>query len=643
MTAIDITPPHIDPEDSDDLLESNPTDNPRFADVLASRISRRRVLAGGAATAALTFLGGVGTAAAKPANGTSAPGQVGRSRPGLLGFPAITPSTEDTIRVPEGYAWDVLVPWGDPIQPGGPAFREDASNTAAEQALQLGMGHDGMHFFPIGKGNDRGLLVVNHEYTTENLLHPIEAYPAGSSRPTPTAEVVAKSIAAHGVAVVEVARDADGVWQVVASRHARRITADTPMTLSGPAAGSALLATDEDPTGTRVFGTFNNCSHGYTPWGTYLTCEENFNGYFRYTGSDPALRRYGVGGDRYGWAAQVSRFDADREPNMPNKYGWVVEIDPFDATSTPIKRTALGRFKHEGAEFTVGRGKRAVVYMGDDERGDYFYKFVSAGNWSSMRARGVSPLDEGVLYVARFDEDGTGRWLPLVHGEGPLTADNGFADQAEVLIRARMAADALGATRMDRPEWAAVHPKDGSVFFTLTNNTRRGTRPDQPVDAANPRARNAWGHIIRIDEAGADNASAAPFAWDIFLLAGPTAEGGTVPDDQTFGSPDGLWFDGDGRLWIQTDGTQPGGANDQMLAADPATAEVRRFLTGVRGCEVTGVVSTPDQRTFFVNIQHPGDAGTPEQPSSESTFPFGGRPRPCTVVITRRDGGVVGT
>jgi uncharacterized protein len=417
------------------------------------------------------------------------------------------------------------------------------------------------------------------------------------------------------------------------------------MQFSGPAAGNELVRTAADPQGSRPLGTINNCGNGETPWGTYLTCEENFNGYFRVdpgqTADNATLQaRYGVGGDRNKWATQDPRFVATpTDANEPNRFGWVVEIDPFSPDSEPVKRTALGRLKHEDATVHVTKGGRVVVYMGDDQIFEYVYKFVSAGNWRSLRARGQSPLDAGTLYVARFDADGGGEWLPLVHGQGPLTAENGFADQGEVLVKTRLAADLLGATPMDRPEWTAVDPRTGTVYVTLTNNDSRSE-----ANAANPRTPNLWGHIVRWDERGGDHA-ATSFAWDIFLLAGPGGgvDGSTIPADDAFGSPDGLWLDPDSRAWIQTDGTQPTG-NNQMLAADPyrtegGAPELRRFLTGVVGCEVTGIAMTPDQRTLFVNLQHPGERGGSTWPQNDGLV----TPRSATVVVTRDDGGVIGT
>jgi hypothetical protein len=422
------------------------------------------------------------------------------------------------------------------------------------------------------------------------------------------------------------------------------------MSFSGPAAGHRLVRTGADPDGIRPVGTLNNCANGSTPWGTYLTCEENFNGYFRleagtYTAEQQALTaRYGVGGDNKRWATHDPRFRVSpQEPNEPNRFGWVVEIDPEDPSSTPVKRTALGRVKHESAHVHVSKGGRVVVYTGDDQVNEYVYKFVSAKNWRAMRAQGRSPLDEGTLYVARFNDDGSGTWLPLVHGRGPLTAANGFADQGDVLVKTRLAASALGATRMDRPEWVTVDENTGMVYLTLTNNTSAAKQ----VNAANPRKPNTWGHIIRWAEDRGHHTSTS-FTWDLFVIAGQgrsSGDGSTVSDEDGFGSPDGLWADPDGRVWIQTDGRQPEDANDQMLVANPyvrdsaGTPEMRRFLTGVIGCEVTGIITTPDQRTMFINIQHPGESGGSTWPHNDAFA----TPRSATVVISKDDGGVIGS
>ena len=631
----------IDPDD----LSANPATDPSFADVAQRRIARRSVLGGGMVGAA-AFLT-TSLVAAPPAAAKSGANPANSN---LLGFEPIPLGYADEVVVPAGYTARAFIPWGTPLTGSYPAFKPGA-NTAAEQEQQVGMHHDGMHYFPLHRGpagNKQGLLVVNHEYTDESYLQ------TGTSTTPPkaswTAEMVAKSQAAHGVSVVEVKEASHGEWTLVRSRRNRRITANTPMELAGPAAGHRLLRTVADPEGRTVLGTINNCAHGVTPWNTYLACEENFNGYFRvdtgaYTAEQAALTsRYGVGGDRNNWATHDQRFVITAEdPHEANRFGWVVEIDPFDPTSTPVKRTALGRVKHESAYVHVGKGGRAVVYTGDDQVNEHVYKFVSAGNWKSMRARGQSPLDEGTRYVAKFNDDGSGQWLPLVHGTGGLTAENGFADQGDVLIKTRLAASTLGATRMDRPEWVAVDPNTGMVYLTLTNNTSSA----KVLSAANPRKPNPSGHIIRWGETGDDH-TATSFEWDLFLLAGhgrDSGDGSTIAEEDAFGSPDGLWSDPDGRVWIQTDGTQPRGANDQMLAANPyrtdaaGAPQLRRFLTGVRGCEVTGVVTTPDQRTMFVNLQHPGDGAPSQWPHQDGIT----TPRSATVIITKDDGGIIGS
>lgn len=693
----------LEGEAREDDFITNESGNKPFAEVLEANVRRRSVIRGGLAGAA-AFLGGTAAASAAAAQGrppaqrptpSPAPPQAPPTNPtpvppapptsgrppaqrpgatpvatpvppqpappvtptpppttpasGLLGnFTAIPTTTADAATVPPEYSAYAIVPWGDPINPSGPAFKQDASNTAEEQEQQLGMGHDGMYYFPLGAGaagSQSGLLAINHEYTVGKQLFP-------DGRDNWTAEKTRKEQAGHGMSVVQVGMDGSGSWSHVESDYARRIHVNTPCQFGGPATGHRLLKTAADPAGTTPVGILNQCGNGYTPWGTYLTTEENFNGYFWEETEGAAAgisdeqaamnARYGVAGQGFGylWATTDDRFRADLTPQEPNRFGWMVEVDPYAPNSAPMKRTAMGRFKHEGAAFATSRRGQAVVYMGDDQRFDYIYKFVGANSWRRDLSRGVSPLDEGTLYVARFDEGGTGAWLPLVHGMGPLTAANGFADQGEVLIKARMAADALGATPMDRPEWTAVHPFSGDVYCTLTNNSRR-TEPN----AANPRFPNPWGHIIRWSER--DHADTT-FEWDIYLFAGPGdgVDGSTVDAEDMLGSPDGLWIDDDGRMWIQTDGGQPDGSNNQMLVGDADTGELKRFFVGPVDCEVTGVTVTPDGTTMFINIQHPGDGGPAENPTETSNWPDGpgaGRPRPATVVIRRNDGGVIGT
>ena len=630
------------------MEDSNRSSNPSIHDVSAP--SRRTLLRGAAATAFLAPLAGVAT--------LSGCATTGGSGGPLLGFKSVPVGNADTVVVPEGYSVQVIAPWGDPVGLSGEnaAFKPDGSNSAADQAVQFGMHHDGIHYF-AQNGSQSGLLVMNHEYVDDGLLH-------RDGLANWTAEKVRKAQAAHGVTVCEVAQKA-GRWEVVRpSPWARRITASTPMAVSGPAAGHALMKTAADPSGRRVLGTINNCGSGITPWGTYLTCEENFIFYFKGPDQpDAHQRRWGLRkGDPVGyrWHEHDERFDATRHPNEINRFGWVVEIDPLNPSSVPVKRTALGRAAHEGATVALTKSGRAVVYMGEDARFEYIYKFVSRDAVKpGGAAANATLLDHGTLYVARFDADGRGRWIALTHGQGPLTAANGFADQGEVLIRTRQASDLLGATKMDRPEWIDID-KDGWVYCTLTNNSNRGGKDMPGVDAANPRANNSMGHIIRWKEDG--DHDGLSFQWNHFVLAGDTfnerAEAkGNVKGD-AFGCPDGLWTDGRGVLWIQTDmSTSAMGrgelatlGNNQMLAADPRTGEVRRFLVGPIGCEVTGATGTPDGRTMFINIQHPGESPSersdPANPSRYSNWPDkrpGSRPRSATVVIRKNDGGLIGT
>jgi secreted PhoX family phosphatase len=628
--------------------------NPRLSTFFsAADPTRRIVIKGGIAAFLLSST--LGRYAGRAAAGTSA----GR----LLGFASIPVSSDDTVHVAAGYRVTVLYRWGDETGIAGapPApFKPDASNSADEQALQAGMHHDGMYYFPLPSGtagSDHGLLVVNHEYTDEGLLFP-------DGMKTWSREKVRKSQNAHGMSVIEVRRR-DAKWTVVRpSRYARRITARTPIALAGPAAGHALLCTEADPAGREVLGTLHNCALGVTPWGTYLSCEENFNERFHHSGTPtPSEKRYGIRphGLGYRWHEFDPRFDAGRHPNEANRFGWVVELDPYDPSSKPVKRTALGRFAHESATVSVAPDGRVVVYSGDDARFEYIYKFVSRGRFDpGARAANHRLLDEGTLYVARFDASGRGRWLALVHGRNGLDASSGFADQADVLVRAREAADHVGATKMDRPEWIAVHPRTREVFATLTNNTRRGRAGFPGPDAANPRAHNVYGHILRWREQGGDPA-ADRFEWSVFLLAGDPGQADPAQRGTTglaFGGPDGLHFDQRGVLWIMTDvsaSRQQREAFDrlggnQLLAAEPASGEVKRFLVGPVNCEITGLTQTPDGKAFFLNIQHPGEVpdarSDPQHPDAYSRWPDGGvgaRPRSATIVIEREDGGVIGS
>ncbi|EPP5684336.1 PhoX family protein [Vibrio cholerae] len=615
----------------------------QFSEMIEAQLSRRHFLAGSAAVSAGAFLALNPVASAVAAPATS----------NLLNFSAIPVSTEDKVIVPKGYKATPLMSWGDPIFTNAPEFDQSGKQDSKAQEKQFGDNTDGMSFFPISE--DRGVLAINNEYTNYEYLFDHQ----GKAM---TADDVRKAQAAHGVTIVEIIKRGN-TWQIDREgQRNRRITAYTPMLVTGPAAGHDLLKTAGDPTGLNVLGTLNNCANGETPWGTYLTCEENFNGYF---GSDDEQnkltdqhKRYGVktGESDYQWHKHDARFDVAKNPNEPNRFGWAVEIDPHNPNSTPLKRTALGRFKHENAALVINNDGHVVVYLGDDERGEHLYKFVSkhryqAGNDQQNR----NLLEEGTLYVAKFDINenelkGSGRWMELSFGKNGLTPENGFKDQAEVLIFARQAATQVGATTMDRPEWVAVHPDKKHVFCTLTNNKNRG-KEGQPVGGPNPREKNNYGQIVRWMPAQGDHTSDV-FAWDLYLIAGnPTVHKGTlyagsenISADNMFNSPDGLGFDAAGRLWIQTDGNYSnqgdfaGQGNNQMLCGDPITGEVKRFLTGPIACEITGLTFSPDHKTMFVGVQHPGEEAAP------SHFPYGGtsKPRSTIMMITREDGGVIG-
>ena len=674
--------------------------------------------------------------------------------PATLDFTAVPKSLADVVAVPAGYQVSVLYRLGDPINASTSAYANDGTDTSF--AARAGDHHDGMSYFglaatgsaPDANNSSRGLLVMNHENITESYMHPNGPTTVGGVRPT--AEVL-KEMEAHGVSVVEVTRGAGGWTYSPTSSFNRRITPFTPMSFSGPVAGNALLFTAFSPTGRAGRGTINNCANGSMPWMTYCTAEENWAGYYRREAGDNARRttalgakavtaftRYGLNtgsGDslrrgNYDWATaaasapgdtRIAKFNATVDPaqpangtgdfrNEPNQYGWIVEIDPFDASSTPRKRTALGRMNHEGV--VSGRmiaGVKPAFYMGDDAQNEYVYKFVSATPWSAADATaanrlaiGDKYLDAGTLYVAKLNADGTGQWMPLVFGTAPLTAANAsyaFADQADVLTHARLAGDVLGATRMDRPEWTAVNPVTGEMYLTLTNNSSRTVAT---TDAANPRAYsdpkttggasngNANGHVFRLRESG-DSSESLTFTWDIYAFgAGSDLNPANInlsnlDATNDFSSPDGLWFarpsnvagQGTPLLWIQTDdGAYTDVTNCMMLAAIPGVvgdggtrtitnslnnvvasqttrigkapgAALKRFLVGPKQCEITGIDSTPDGRTLFVNIQHPGEGGNPANitsnwPQSQATGTGTGRPRSATIAITKTDGGIVG-
>ena len=663
-----------------DEPQCNTSANRNFYDVMDVNLKRRGFLMGGLATIATGLFGNaLATSGARASTSAGA----------LLGFTPVPVSYDDTVVVPEGYSVQVLGAWGEPITGDMPAY--STSNTGAEQGMQIGQHHDGMHYFPIDGSSEDGLLVLNHEYIEPRFLHAAKyqgmemnnravRYDADGMRDD---DEVLKEMHAHGISIYRTSKQADGSWAIVQDPHNRRISVMTPMEISGPVRGSAHVRTKYSPDGTMTRGTVNNCAHGVTPWGTYMAAEENWAGYFSNTDQldqkpdQPREHaRYGVStnpqGGRYGWhlaksgADEYIRFNASSTGasatedyrNEPNTYGYMVEIDPFAPDSTPVKRTHLGRFAHEGVVFAPAvEGAPVVCYSGDDARFEYIYKFVSAGVYVPGETDG-SILDTGTLYVAKFNDDGTGEWIALAPGRNGLTPANGFNDLADILVNTRLAGDHVGATKMDRPEWGTVDPNSGEVYFTLTNNSRRTLAQ---VDAVNPRAENNFGQIVRWRYENADHTRDS-FDWDLFVIAGTprqsaTFAGATLNDDGMFACPDGIWCDDNSRLWIQTDMGDLGpdyegplkdfGMNG-MLAADPATGEIRRFLTGPWGQECTGVVTTPDGRTMFVNFQHPGGHATAAQFAAGdmgSTFPDGDAaipPRSSTIVITRDDGGVIG-
>ena len=730
---------------------TNFSDNEHIEDVIAERLknpARRGLLRGGASFAALSFIGagsllaGCGSdddviippaPAPAPPPPAPAPPPPGPARPAALGFDAVAKSLADTVIVPAGYTATVLFRLGDPIAGSVSAYANDGSDSAASFAHRAGDHHDGMHYFGLGAdgkwsgtANDRGLLVQNHEAITPLFLHPTGPTIVAGVRTV--ADEVLREFYVHGVSIIEVTKAAGSPWTYRQdSTFNRRIHTLTDTFLSGPAANKAAMITKYSPNGTRTRGTVNNCANGYTPWHTYLTCEENWAGYFRrVTATDnpnrstkeiTSFNRYGVAGtgrelwatvtpdttdNLYGrWNTEVTGATAaDDYRNVANTYGWNVEIDPFDPASTPKKRTAMGRFGHEGAwPAKAVAGKPVVFYMGDDARNEYVFKYVSNALWDPADAAlglaaGDKYLDDGKLYVAKFNADGGGEWIELSMANPAIAGYTtySFADHADIVINARLAADAVGATKMDRPEWGAVDPVTGEVYLTLTNNAA-AQRPLADSDAANPRhyndARtngtaqrgNPNGHIIRWKESSPE---ALAFTWDIYLFgARSTADAGNVnlsalTADNDFSSPDGLWFSHATNIcWIQTDdGAYTDVTNCMLLAALPGQvgdggaktitntdaggvtaqvqtyvgaapgAKLKRFLVGPVDCELTGVAETPDGKALFVNIQHPGETtavANINAPLSSWPGAAGARPRSATIVITRSDGGVIGT
>lgn len=579
--------------------------------------------------------------------------------PGGLSFRPVPPGSGDAVRVPEGYEAQILLRWGDPVMPGAPPF-DPRKQSAAAQSLQFGYNADYVGFIPLQPGGGaahHGLLVVNHESSNAGLMLP------GYDPTDPTTEQLEVQLAAMGVTFVEVFSDVDNVWRVRSNSPRNwRVTGLSPTQLSGPAAGHAWTRTSADPSGLRVTGMLANCSAGLTPWGTLLTSEENFHLFFGDRNdvpeNDPRYRIYidygfPLKGTAYGFEKADDRFRIDKEPNESFRFGYQVEIDPFDPSWIPRKRTALGRLRSEGASVVLAGTGQAACYYGDDIMFAGVYKFISRHGMSAQdRLHNLRLLDEGMLFTARFNEDGSGDWLPLVAGRGPLNRSNGFPGQAEVCLNTIRAASLAGGTRMDRPEDIVVHPHTKKVYIALTKNPLRGdpTVERSETDAANPRKVNRAGHVIELEEAGGDH-GATRFSWRIFLLCGDPADTDTYyggyPKSHVsrMGCPDNMVFDKDGNLWIATDGQQElFGEADALFAVPtegPERGFARRFLTGVPGAEITGPCFTPDGSTLFVSVQHPGEGGTLAAPIS--SWPDGAQPpRPSVVAVRAADGRQVG-
>lgn len=620
----------------------NASANEYFHDIIQSSVDRRSFLKG--SLASVMVMGGLSASAVAAVNDG-------------INFTPIKLNTDDKITLANGYSHNVVIRWGDPIARG--ARRFDVNNwDAASQEASFGYNVDYISWLPLpgygSKTSMRALLWANHEYTNPELMFP------NYQRGKPTKAQVDIELAAHGGTIVEVSRNRDGeIEYLPVSRFNRRITATTPMDVTGPAAGHPLLQTKDDPTGKRVLGTLNNCAGGTTPWGTVLTAEENFNQYFAFNDevTDAKIKaahaRYGLPAKASGrvWEQFYPRFDLRVTPNEPFRHGYIVEIDPYDPSSTPKKRTALGRFKHEGAETSLAADGRVVMYMGDDERFDYMYKFVTKGKFSATdRASNMTLLDEGTLYVAKLNADGSGQWLPMIAGTGPLTAAAGFPTQAEVCVMTRQAADLMGATKMDRPEDFERNPVTGAVYCLLTNNSNRTAAQ---IDAANPRASNRDGHIVELLE-DANDAAAIKFKWSLFMVCGnpsdPTTFFAGYPKEKVspVATPDNCSFDAKGNLWIATDGMDNSNlkAHDGVFAVPtqgPDRGFVRQFMSAPKGAEVCGPIFTPDNKNFFAGIQHPGEGGTVEKPVSLWPDVNGQVPRPSVVAIRKDDKGIIGS
>ena len=648
----------------------NTSGNPEFRDVAATALARRSVLKGAGAGLGVLAVAGINAApaAAQPGGQGGRGGRAGRgSAAGTQGvataaFAVVPPNTHDKVTVPSGYTADVVISWGDPVLRDAPAFDVQAQSGEAA-AKQFGYNNDYVGVFPTGA--QRALLVVNHEYTNDVIMFPQGRYSS--------AEIAEITKASVGMAVVELQRGSTrGSWRTRshrAARRNRRITADTPFKVTGPAAGDARMRTSADRTGRRVLGTFGNCAGGMTPWGTVLSGEENFNGYFDASGPldsryATSYARYGITGSGRGWSEVDDRFDLAKEPHEPFRFGWIVEVDPTDPTSTPKKHSMLGRFKHEGANVAIAPDGRVVVYMGDDERGDYIYRFVSRDAYdprpgSAARARNMRLLDRGTLSVARFDGDGTGdgvydgtgAWLPLTSDTTSFVPGMSVAD---VLIDARLAADTVGPTKMDRPEDIEPNPVNGKVYCALTNNSQRGSR--FAVDEANPLARssvrdklgqplretsgNRNGYVLEMSPSREDHA-ADTFGWNLMLVCGDPGAQETYfagfPKQlvSPISCPDNVAFDGVGNLWVATDGNQLGSHDGlfRIPVEGPKRGHVEQFLTVPTGAECCGPLITDDGASVWIAVQHPGESDGATFASPASSWPGSTAfPRPSVVV-----------
>lgn len=634
--------------DSDEVVRSDDGVGVDFARIVEGRIGRRGLLQGGIVAAfAATPLG----------KAFSSVGGVAKVAPEGLDFAGIAPSTASEIVVPAGYKSEVLISWGDDFGQRGSAVPV-AEMTAEKQKTAFGYNNDFVGFLPLPFGSessDRGLLGVNHEYINPELM-----FNVGNDVHKVTCEQVDVSMEAVGFSVVEVKRE-NGKWSYVpGSQFNARYTANSELVVSGPAAGDARMRTSKHKDGLTCTGTFSNCSAGKTPWGTVLSGEENFQSMFgraAYTSEQDkrSAKRYGIGSGQseYGWENHYDRFDVSKEPNEPYHFGWVVEVDPFDPEWAPRKRTALGRFRHEAATTHVTSDGRVVMYSGCDSRFEYVYKFVSRDKFDPRdRVKNRDLMDHGTLYVAKYNEDGTGEWLPLIYGTGPLTKENGFESQADVVIDARIAGDLLGATKMDRPEDIEVNPVNERVYVACTNNSDRGKEGKEGANKMNPRNENRHGHIVEMVEGSGRDHAATTFTWELFLVCGNPDDEATYyagyPKEKVspISCPDNICFDRFGNLWIATDGMESSmKLRDGFFAVPtdgPDRGNLKQFMASVPGSEVCGPEFTPDGTTAFLAIQHPSEGllwGEWDESWPESGKP----PKPSIIAIQALNGAPIGS